>query len=399
MAGAAAAQLHRLRTGVQVRLEARDHFTRQGLLDQLFDILQHLVLVHADQRHGFAGGAGAAGTADAVHIVLRNVRQVVVDHVRQLVDVDAARGDIGGHQHLQLVVLELGQRLGARRLALVAVDRHGADAVVAQLFDQLVGAVLGAGEHQHLVPVVGLDQVRQHRVLLVAVDRVDQLGDHFDRRIAARHFDHGGLVQQAVGQGLDLVREGGREQQVLAFRRQRGQHFLDVADEAHVQHAVGFVQDQDFHVRQVDGALFHVVQQAARGGDQDVDAVLELLDLRVDADAAEDHGGVQLGVLAVGAHAFLDLGREFAGRGQDQRADRTGGGVAGDGRAFGVGRQTVQDGQREAGGLAGAGLCACQQVAAIQHRRDGLLLDGGGRGVAGFGNSADNSVGQTEGRE
>jgi hypothetical protein len=160
-------------------------------------------------------------------------------------------------------------------------------------------------------------------VLLVAVDRVDQLGDHFHGRVAARHFDHGRLVQQAVGQRLDLVREGGREQQVLALRRQRGQHFLDVADEAHVEHAVGFVEDQDFDFRQVDGALFHVVQQAARRGDQDVDAMLELLDLRVDADAAEDHGGVELGVLAVDAHAFFDLGRQFAGRGQDQGADRT----------------------------------------------------------------------------
>jgi hypothetical protein len=43
----------------------------------------------------------------------------------------------------------------------------------------------------------------------------------------------------------DLVREGRGEQQVLALLRQQGEHALDVADEAHVEHAVGFVEHQD----------------------------------------------------------------------------------------------------------------------------------------------------------
>ena len=38
------------------------------------------------------------GAADAVHVVLRHVRQLVVDDVRQLLDVEAARGDVGGDQ-------------------------------------------------------------------------------------------------------------------------------------------------------------------------------------------------------------------------------------------------------------------------------------------------------------
>ncbi len=66
------------------------------------------------------------GAADAVHVVLGHVGQLEVHHVRQHVDVDAARRDVGGHQHLQVAGLEVGQRLGARALALVAVDRHGA---------------------------------------------------------------------------------------------------------------------------------------------------------------------------------------------------------------------------------------------------------------------------------
>src|SRR5471032_994698 len=393
----AAAQLHRLGTCRRVWFKTRDDFARQALLDQLFDVFQHFVLIHADQRHGFALGASTARAADTVHIVFWNVRQVVVHHVWQLIDINTARGDVGGDQHLQGAILEFGQRARAGRLALVAVNGQRADTVRAQLFHQLVGAVLGAGKYQHLRPVMRLDQVGQHRVFLVAVDRMDLLLDHFHGRIAARHFDHRWLVQQAVGQGLDLFREGGREQQVLAFRRQYGQHFLDVADEAHVQHAVGFVEDQDFHFRQVDRVLAHVVQQAAWRGDQDADAVFQLLDLRIDADAAEDHGRIELGVLAVGAHAFFNLRRQFARWRQDQRADRARGRIAGDRRAIRVDRKAVQYGQGKAGRLAGTGLCAGQQVAASQHGRDRLGLDRGRHGVAVFGNGTYDSVGQSEG--
>ncbi len=92
-------------------------------------------------------------------------------------------------------------------------------------------------------------------------------------------------------------------------------------DEAHVEHAVGFVEHQHLHLRQVEHALLLQVEQAAGGGDQDVDAALELADLRVHADTAEDHGRGQLEVLAVGANGLFDLGREFARGGQHQGTD------------------------------------------------------------------------------
>src|SRR3546814_18310899 len=44
-------------------------------------------------------------------------------------------------------------------------------------------------------------------------------------------------------------------------------------------------------------------------------------------------------------------------------------------------RQDVDHGQSEAGGLAGAGLGAAEQVAAHQANRYGFLLNRGGRGV------------------
>jgi hypothetical protein len=69
---------------------------------------------------------------------------------------------------------------------------------------------------------------------------------------------------------------------------QQADDAADVVDEAHVEHAVGFVQHQDLDVAQVDGLLLHVVEQPARRRDDDVHAAAQVLDLRVDVDAAED---------------------------------------------------------------------------------------------------------------
>ena len=98
-----------------------------------------------------------------------------------------------------------------------------------------------------------------------------------------------------------------------------------------------------------------------------------------------------LRVLAVGAHRRLDLRRELARGGEDQRAQRRAAGCA-----SGTRRQALQHRQHEAGGLAGAGLRAGEDVAAGEHGGNRLALDGGGEGVALVGDRAHEHVGQPE---
>src|SRR5690606_36414166 len=160
----------------------------------------------------------------------------------------------------------------------------------------------------------------------------------------------------------DLVRERGGEQEVLAPRGQHPENPANVADEAHVEHAIRFVQHENLDAGQVEGPALHVVEQAARRGDDDVDALAQLLDLRVHADAPEDHGRPERQVAAVRAYALADLRRELARRHQDQRPHAALRGV----RYL----QALQQRQREAGGLAGAGLRADENVAYFEDRRD-----------------------------
>jgi hypothetical protein len=72
----------------------------------------------------------------------------------------------------------------------------------------------------------------------------------------------------------------------------------------------------------VDGLLVQVVEQAPRRGDHDFRPACKHLDLRVDVHSAEDERGAQRQVLAVDAHAFLDLRGELARRRENQHARR-----------------------------------------------------------------------------
>ncbi|MCY1432378.1 hypothetical protein D9M71_483720 [compost metagenome] len=138
-------------------IEAEQITVRDLLASHALDALEQLLFVGRYQRNRFAAATGTARTADTVHVVFFDVWQFEVDHMGQLVDIQAAGGDIGGNHDPHGTGLEVGQGLGARVLALVAVDRGGGQAVLFQVLGQAVGAVLGAGEHQHLFPGTGSD--------------------------------------------------------------------------------------------------------------------------------------------------------------------------------------------------------------------------------------------------
>ena len=128
-------------------------------------------------------------------------------------------------------------------------------------------------------------------------------------------------------------------------------------------------------MRQVDGPLGEVVEQPARRGDDDLGTGAEGANLGIESDAAVDGRRADRALGAVGPDARLDLERELAGRGQDQRPNER---TAGRPRRM----QQLEHRQHEGRGLARAGLGAGEHVTTGQDERDRLALDGGGFRVA-----------------
>ena len=90
--------------------------------------------------------------------------------------------------------------------------------VADELVGEPAGEVLGAHEHERLVEPLARPELAEHVALLLAVHADRDLADGLDRLVALRDLDVRRIVQQARGEPADLVRERGREQQVLPAR-------------------------------------------------------------------------------------------------------------------------------------------------------------------------------------
>ena len=195
-------------------------------------------------------------------------------------------------------------------------------------------------------------------------------------------------MQEGFGDAGDFGGHRRGEEQRLPRKRNHLADAFDVGNEAHIQHAVGFVDDQQFDAGEQQPAAFGVVEQPAGGCDQHVDAARQLGVLVAERNAADQQRDVELLAGAVFVELFLDLGREFAGRFQNKGAGHSGAGAA----LFQHGEHRKDEGS----GLAGAGLGDAENVSAGQNMGNRLFLNGGRGGVTGGRDGGEHLVGQAE---
>src|SRR5690606_1556264 len=250
----------------------RRHFAVDLASEQGLDRRQGEGIVLAGKADRGTAGAGTAGAADAVHIVVRHLRQGKVDHVTDTVDVNAATGHVGGHQYADLALAEAFQNLDALVLRYVAGHLGGADAVAHQLLLDAADLVAAVGEYHDPLPVVLCHQVVQQLVLVLAGHGVHMLLDGVAGDVLRLDLDDGRVDRPLPCQVHHVVGKGGGEQQGLAIALHRGlaDDLPNLRDEAHVEHAVGLVQHHHLDHVQMHFTALVEVQQAAGRGHQDV---------------------------------------------------------------------------------------------------------------------------------
>ena len=293
------------------------------LIDEAFDGFGVDEFVGAEDGEGIAFAFGAAGTADAVDVVFGVFGDRVIDDVADAGDVEAAGGEVGGDDDVELAVPEACEGEAAVFLGDVAV--HDGDFVVfgftLDAGGEFIGVGLGSGEDHDAFEFGFFEEGEEEVLALETIDRVEVVADGGGGGARAADFDFEGVAEGPAGEGGDFCGDGGGEEERLAVFRATGDDAADVWHEAHVEHAVDLVEDEDFDVVEFDGALLHVVEQAAGGSDEDIDPFLEPVALSAVADAAVDEETAEAGVAAVFFELFFDLGGEFADRFEDETAD------------------------------------------------------------------------------
>jgi len=177
------------------------------------------------------------------------------------------------------------------------------------------------------------------------------------------------------GNRLDLARPRRGEEERLPRRRDLAHDALNLGLKPHVEHAVGFVQDEVRGLGEAGLAALEEIVEAAGGRDDQVHPVAQVAQLgplgraAVRARVAETAGATEF----VGL--FLDLHRELARRREHaHRRPRA--------RVFARRRAVHEAGQQEAARLAGPGFGDGDEVGAAQRDGPRLGLNGGGLRVA-----------------
>jgi hypothetical protein len=103
-----------------------------GLADQFLDRADRLVVGGCHDGDGRAAAARPAGAADAMDLVVGVMRDVEIDHVTDVGNVESAGRHIGRDQQRDFALTELVEGRRPRRLIQVAVQRGGVEAMPQQ---------------------------------------------------------------------------------------------------------------------------------------------------------------------------------------------------------------------------------------------------------------------------
>ncbi len=197
---------------------------------------------------------------------------------------DAAGGDVGGHEHPGVPGCERFERALALVLVAVAVDGPGADAGLGQLQHKPVRAVLGPDEEQRPPGTAG--DLRRDRHLVLRPQHQDAvlgwrgLGGH-------RHRMQCGIGDVPGHQLADAAVQRGREEHPLAAGRGLVEEPGNDGQEPEVSHVVGLVNHGDLDAPERACVPLDQVREPARGRHDDVGGA-HLLDLAADRHAAVD---------------------------------------------------------------------------------------------------------------
>ncbi len=183
--------------------------------------------------------------------------------------------------------------------------------------------------------------------------------------VVVLHGDLDGVLEVLLRDAADLRGHRRREERDVLVVRGVGEDRLDVVGEAHLEHLVGLVEHEEAQLAEVERALLEVVHDAARGADDDVDAAAQRTQLHAVRLPAVD--GQHVHALEVGGiplEGLAHLQGELTRGGEDERL-----------RLLLLEVELAEDGQREGGRLAGAGLREPDDVASLEQRRDRRGLD------------------------
>src|SRR3989442_3044592 len=248
----------------------------------LFDPGEILELFRRDEGVSLPRVTRPSGPSDSMDIEEGVMRDIDVNHAVDLSYVNPPAGHVRRHQDIRVPLPECAHRVVSLVLAEVAVKRNDAPELPFELPGESPSAIFRPAEDHGAVWLQPSKKFGQKRVLLLLIhDRV-ALFERLPGRVVCVDEDPLGVAHVFSRQLDDWLRHRGGEEAELPVLRHAIQDEFDVVDEAHVEHRVGLVYDDELRGVEQKGPALDVVDDPSGGPDDDVHSTLKRLELDVD---------------------------------------------------------------------------------------------------------------------
>ena len=319
-------------------------------------------------------------------VALRILGRGEVDHVGEVRDVQPPGGNVGGDENRGPSGAKAVENLLPLGLREVSVERIGFVAPLDQLLGDLLGGQLGSGKDEAVEAVGGVDDPGEGGEFVPLFDLYVELDRLFRSGEVVHHRKVEGVPHEIAGQVADHVGNRRREEEGPSLLPATAENPLHVVDEAHVEHLVGFIEDEPFQTVQQEDASGEVVDHPAGSSHDDVHPFVEATDLFVQGDASVDGGDRHSPGPLQRVELFGDLKGQLPGGCQNQGLDITW-----------VFVDLFQDGKAEGGRFSRSCLGPSDQVpVAEKEGGDDLLLNGGREFETFTKDSLNRGVGESE---
>lgn len=240
-------------------IETVGAFADKAAANEAFESAQDAVILGRRETERVANRVRASSAADAVYVILGMFGEVVIDDVRDAIDVNTASGDVRRDEHTNRAALEILQRAQALVLRTIRVQSPGADAALLEFAGYLVCTMLGAGKEQDHVEAGIAQQMQQQIHLQIVAHFVNELRDGRGRIGAAANLHRFGVALKLICQRFDFLRERRREHQRLALARQPVHDVANGRQESHVEHAIRLVEYEELQAGKISETAAHQI--------------------------------------------------------------------------------------------------------------------------------------------
>jgi len=227
---------------------------------------------------------------------LRRARRIKIDDVIYAGYVETPCSDIRGNQNVEAPLSKSAHRAISLALRHVALEGDGSKPVLRKLESESLGPMLGPRKNDRCSAIILGEQSIQKIAFAALWDRVERMIDSL-RRSDCFEFDDMGSIQNATGKVPNRSRHRRREQEVLSVLGQSRKDPLDVGQESHVEHVIGFVEHERLDLRKIQLSLLQQVEYPPRTAHHDLGTPSKRSNLGTSRDTTEYGDGFDLGEL------------------------------------------------------------------------------------------------------